>query len=398
MEGVVTTQEWLHGVSQPAQRRGLLTHQVGVERGRAAHRLARVVDDHVQARVLAAHHVTERLQHRQVAEVDAVHVQAVTPQPKVGQRGKAVSGVVREARGGNHRRAAPQQLQHRLEPNLHARTRHQRHAAAQVHHQVALRPVDGRAKRAQAVIKVVQRRKRRLADVARPAAVQLHAVTALPRRRCSSVLAACRGRCGGCGGCCRCCRLRRCLRCSRCCVSCHRCLHLWHHRRPRPRYLSRRRYRRYRRVAHQQPRRAVVHNGGQVCRVHCAVWDERHAGTCHLCQLRQALHAAGAQPRGSHMLGIQLLAAVRLQRVAQLGGLVIGVRAHPFPAKRAGGMPLIQRHQRAPDALRRLGSQQLWISRQRRQHALRCRQLLCRRDCSGGSGGRSSSSSGGWWR
>ena len=69
----------------------------------------------VRARARARIRVRVRVAYRgEVAQVDAVHVQPVPPRGRVGQRGEARSGVDGEARGGEHRRSAAEQLDRHL--------------------------------------------------------------------------------------------------------------------------------------------------------------------------------------------------------------------------------------------------------------------------------------------
>jgi hypothetical protein len=63
----------------------------------------------------------EDLDGRRVAQVEAVHVQAVLPVGEVGLARVAGSRVVREARGRDHAAAGPQHLERRLEADLHPR-------------------------------------------------------------------------------------------------------------------------------------------------------------------------------------------------------------------------------------------------------------------------------------
>src|SRR5262249_35829998 len=76
----------------------LLVQQVVVESRRPPDRLARIVDDEVEA-VVAVHDLaTERLDARRVPEVDAVNRQPVAPVGEIGLARVAARGVAWEAR------------------------------------------------------------------------------------------------------------------------------------------------------------------------------------------------------------------------------------------------------------------------------------------------------------
>lgn len=95
------------------QRQCTVSHRGGGTRGGSAHAdgLARVVDDGVQVRVAAVQRAAEGLQARQVAQVHAVHVEAVDPLRGVRLAGVARGGVVREPGGDDERGARAQQLE-----------------------------------------------------------------------------------------------------------------------------------------------------------------------------------------------------------------------------------------------------------------------------------------------
>ena len=76
---VVAVQQLLQGGVHLHQRARLRPHHVLVVHRRAADGLARVVDDRVQAGEAVQHHVAEALEGRDVAEVQADHVEAGAP-------------------------------------------------------------------------------------------------------------------------------------------------------------------------------------------------------------------------------------------------------------------------------------------------------------------------------
>ena len=80
-------------------------HHVPVERGRAAHRLARVVDDEVEPAARGVEVAAERLDARRVAQVEAEDLEPVAPVVEVGLARVPQRGVAREAGGDDERRA-----------------------------------------------------------------------------------------------------------------------------------------------------------------------------------------------------------------------------------------------------------------------------------------------------
>ena len=115
----------------------------------------------------------ERFHARRVSQIEAVDLEPIAPVGKV--RFLRVSR--REARGKPRRhdqaRARAQKLQASLIPDLHAPACQQRDSSAQIGELAALREVCVAARRAQAIVKVMDRRVHLLADVTAPRIVNL---------------------------------------------------------------------------------------------------------------------------------------------------------------------------------------------------------------------------------
>ena len=114
------------------QRRdaGLTRHQMVVEPGGPAHRLAGVVHDEVEALEAGEHLPAEGLDARRVPQVDAVDGETIAPRGEVGLARVALRGIVRKARRGDDTRAGTQQHDRRVIADLDARAGHERHAPA----------------------------------------------------------------------------------------------------------------------------------------------------------------------------------------------------------------------------------------------------------------------------
>merc|ERR1719362_2562876 len=117
-----------HAVLPPCQRllRSLAIQEVSVEPSGTAHRLARVVYQNVQARVLLYTKSTEALQRRQVAKIQTIDVKAVRPLGafEISLCCQALRTITREARRDNYMGTPTQKFCHHLEADLNAATCH----------------------------------------------------------------------------------------------------------------------------------------------------------------------------------------------------------------------------------------------------------------------------------
>src|SRR5688572_32657971 len=102
------------------QRRRLPVHHVAVEIGRAAYRLARVIDDEVEARTGGQQLAAERLDARRVPQIEPEDLETVSPVGEIGLARISLSGVAGEARGDDHLRARAQQLERGLVADFYA--------------------------------------------------------------------------------------------------------------------------------------------------------------------------------------------------------------------------------------------------------------------------------------
>ena len=124
--------ECAHLGRHPVERVGLELHHVLVERGRSPDGLARVVDHEVETGTSGGDVVAERLDARRVAEVEAEHLEPVTPVVEVGLPCVPQRGVAREAGGHDQLGAGTEELDPGLIPDLHPTTGEQRDPSAQV--------------------------------------------------------------------------------------------------------------------------------------------------------------------------------------------------------------------------------------------------------------------------
>ena len=148
-------------------QRGLLAlHHVGVEIRWAPHRLARVVDDEVEARTRGEQLAAERLDARRVAQVEAEDLEPMPPVPEIRLARVALRSIARKPGGHDELRARTQQLQPGLVADLHPPAGEERHAAAQVGELRSLCKVQLGARRAQLVVEMMDERVFLLADVA----------------------------------------------------------------------------------------------------------------------------------------------------------------------------------------------------------------------------------------
>ena len=162
----VGAQQPAHVRRHPVERRRLPFHHVGVEIGRPPHRLARVVDDEVEARAGGEQVTAERFDAGRVAQVEAEDLQPVAPVGKIRFARVARGGIARKARRHDQLRTAAQQLEPRLVPDLHAAARQQRNTTAQVSDLSALAEIELRACGAQLVVEVMDLDVLFLADIA----------------------------------------------------------------------------------------------------------------------------------------------------------------------------------------------------------------------------------------
>src|SRR4030095_13834611 len=99
--------------------RGFLAlHHVRIEIRRTPHGLTGIVDDEVQALTRRQQLLTERLDTRRVAQVQAEDFQPTAPVPEIRLRRIARGRVTRETRSDDEARASTQQLQTRLVADL----------------------------------------------------------------------------------------------------------------------------------------------------------------------------------------------------------------------------------------------------------------------------------------
>ena len=161
-----------HDVADVRRQRGKRSrfafHHVGVEPRRAAHRLAGVVDDVVEARARGQHLVAERLDARRMAQIQSEHLQAMAPLVEVGLLCIALRRIARETRGDDEFRAAAQQLQSGLVADLDPPAGEQRDASGQVGQFGALVVVERGAGRTHLVVEMMQLRVVLLAHIAVP--------------------------------------------------------------------------------------------------------------------------------------------------------------------------------------------------------------------------------------
>ena len=143
----------------------LAVHHVAVEVRRTAHGLTRVVDDVVEPVACRQHVPAERLDAGGVAQVEAEHFEPVTPLGEVGLCRITRRCVTRKAGGDDERGTAPQQLDPRLVPDLHAPAGQERHPAGEVRELAAFRVVELGTLGAQLIVEVVHLVVLGLADV-----------------------------------------------------------------------------------------------------------------------------------------------------------------------------------------------------------------------------------------
>ena len=144
----------------------LRSEQVAIEARRPAHGLARVVEDEVEPRERAAEVAGEGLDAGCVAQIEAVHLQAVTPVSEVGLACVASRRVARETRGHDQLRARAQEHDAGLVADLDARSGDQRDATGKVCRLRTLGEVEVTAAAAHRVVEEVQLAIVSLADVA----------------------------------------------------------------------------------------------------------------------------------------------------------------------------------------------------------------------------------------
>ena len=101
-----------------------------VELGRAAHGLARVVDDEVEPVARRVEVVAERLDARRVAQIEAEDLEPVAPLVEVGFARVPQRRVAREAGRDDQLGAGAQELDAGLVADLHPAAGEQRHPAA----------------------------------------------------------------------------------------------------------------------------------------------------------------------------------------------------------------------------------------------------------------------------
>src|SRR6185369_3834212 len=110
--------------------------------------------------------MTERLDARRVAQVQAENFQPIAPVPEIRLRRIARGRVAWETRGDDQTRTRTQQLQTRLVADLDPPAGQQRDAPAQIRRFGTLGEIECRTLRAQLVVESVDQRIFLLADVA----------------------------------------------------------------------------------------------------------------------------------------------------------------------------------------------------------------------------------------
>ena len=162
----VRGQELPDGRRRARQRLGLPGHHVRVEVRWTAHRLTRVVDDHVEAVARRHELAAEGFHARRMAEIQAVDVQPIAPLAEVRLLRVARGRIAGEPGRDDQVRARSQELEAGLVADLHATAGQQRDAPAQIGQLGALREIEVTARRAQPVVEMMNGRVLLLADVA----------------------------------------------------------------------------------------------------------------------------------------------------------------------------------------------------------------------------------------
>ena len=139
-----------------------------VEVGRTADGLTRVVDDEVQPLLRCQHLLAKRFHARRVPQVESVDLEPVGPVAEVVLPRVAHGRIAGKACRDDEARAGAKQLDPGLVPDLHTPTSEQCDTSRQIREFCTLREILVRARHAQAVVEMVDRRESRLADVTDP--------------------------------------------------------------------------------------------------------------------------------------------------------------------------------------------------------------------------------------
>ena len=146
---------------------GFAIHHVAVEIGRAAHGLAGVADDEIEAIAGVVGRAGRRLRRSGCGARSRPKISRRSPQSfEVGFGGEALGGIAREAGGDDELGAGAEELDAGLVADLDAAAGEQGDAAAEVGGLGAFAVVEVGAVRAELVVEVVDARGSLLADVA----------------------------------------------------------------------------------------------------------------------------------------------------------------------------------------------------------------------------------------
>ena len=115
----VTPQQRAQMFGHVVRRSGFTVHHVRVELRRAAHGLARVVDDEVEAFAGSDQFAAERFDAGRMAQVEAEDFQTIGPFAEVRLFRVACGRIAREARRDDQARACAQQFEPGLITDLH---------------------------------------------------------------------------------------------------------------------------------------------------------------------------------------------------------------------------------------------------------------------------------------
>ena len=147
--------------------------QMAIEPGRAAHRLAGVVDDEVEPRELGVQVLAELLHAGRVPQIESEYFQPIAPVHNVRLPRVARRRITRKPRRHDDVRARAKELESCLISDLDAAACDERDASAEVGELVTFRVVRVAARATEPVVEMVDGRVLLLADVAAPRLVNL---------------------------------------------------------------------------------------------------------------------------------------------------------------------------------------------------------------------------------